>query len=161
LRLKASWLRHVLLLKQSKRSEIWVAVGDQGVGKTSTVEGMKDELEAAGLKVTTKPAIGFDVWIVDDGGRFFSKRFWASKVGKTISRFIQIIRTLFTLTIITVPDLDMLDISIRESGIVEVVRVVSPGLAIWREPIVVTPRWQDESWREKYVDELEAVLEEI
>ena len=118
-------------------------------------------MKKAGLKITKTPRLGFDIWWIDDGGRVFSKRFWQSKIGKTISRFIQIIRELFTLTIITVPSLDMLDISLRESDIVEVIDVVSPGLAIWREPIVVTPEWQDESWREKHVVELAEIWEEV
>lgn len=156
-----SWLRHVLLLKRNRRSEIWVVVGAQGFGKTSTVNGMVEEMKKQGLKVTTKPALGFDVWHIDDGGRFFSKRFWQSKTGKLVSRFVQIIRELFTLTIITVPSLEMLDISFRESEIVEVIQVVKPGLAIWREPIIVKPIWQDESWRTKYLKEMNEVMEEM
>ncbi len=155
-----SWLQHILLLKKSRRSEIWVLVGEQGCGKTSTLLGMIDEMILAGLTVTDSPALGFDIWSVDDGGRKFSKRFWNSKIGKIVSRFIQVIRELFTVTMITVPSLNMLDVSIRESGIVEVVNVVSPGLAIWREPIVVKPRWQNEKWREGYLEELEEVWKE-
>lgn len=160
MKLKASWLRHILLLKECLRSEVWVLIGPQGSGKTSTARGMKDAMIEAGLKVTENLESGFDVWYLDDGGRYFSKRFWQSKASKELSRFLQVVRGLFTLVLVTVPDIEMLDISLRESGIVEIISTVSPGLAIWREPIVVVPRWQDESWREKYVKQLAELLQE-
>lgn len=156
-----AWLRHVLLLKSTQRSEIWVLVGDQGSGKTSTANGICSELEEAGFKVCRGlPGEHSDIWFIDDAGRYFSKRFWSTKLGKTISRFLQIIRTLFTLTIITVPSLEDLDISIRESGIVEIIEVVRPGFCIWRSPIVVKPIFQNEEWRKRYIAELKDYMEE-
>ncbi len=135
-------------------------VGPQGSGKTSTARGMREAMLASGLRVTSELQSGFDVWFLDDGGRYFSKRFWQSKASKELTRFLQVMRGLFVLVLVTVPDLDMLDVSIRESGIVEIIETVSPGLAIWREPIVVEPDWQDERWRDKYVEQLAELLEE-
>lgn len=157
-----AWLRHVLLLKKHRRGEIWILVGAPGTGKTSTAEGILTELKEAGLTVCRGlPERNRDVWFLDDGGKYFSKRFWSTALGKAISRFLQIIRTLFTLTIITVPRLDDLDISIRESEIVEIIQVIKPGLCIWRSPITVQPFFQDESWREPYLDELKETMQKM
>lgn len=157
--MKESWLRHIQLLIEYKKTEIWVLIGPHGCGKTATLNGIADRLEQEGITTTRAPNPECDVWLYDDAGQKFAKRLWSSKLGKSLSVFLQIVREVFPLTIMTVPELDMLDISIRESPVLEIIRVVRPGFAIWREPIQVKPRWSNEEWRMDYARELQMLME--
>ena len=150
MKLKASWLRHLELLKAHRLSEIWVLGGPEGSGKTSTALGIVDGLENdLGWKWTDAVAARADVLLWDDAStrHAMHKRNWKSSTGNKLLQFLRAVRTLFTLVIITAPSIDDLDKAIRDSQIIELIEVISPGFAIWRDPISVIPRWQSEEWR--------------
>ncbi len=102
-----------------------------------------------------------DVLYWDDLGKWFSKRNWNSKVGKEIQRFLQVVRCQYTLVLGTAPEMDDLDISIRNSEIAEVIEVISNGHARWRDVIRVQFRMpKSEEWRFHYGKRLSELMEE-
>ncbi len=158
--MKVTWLQHLELLRLNNLVELWVLSGVQGIGKTSTANGIIRDLKAHGWTVTTRADTVADVLYWDDLGKYFSKRNWSSKKGIEVARFIQVMRTLYTLILTTAPALKELDISIRESEVVEIIHVIRPGFAIWRDPIVVQPVWdKSESWRRDYGLSLQKKIE--
>lgn len=160
MKLKTSWFRHLELLKRFEKTEIWLLCGIQGCGKTSTALGMIDYLVARGWTFTTDPKIRADILYWDDLGKWFSKRNWNSKIGKEIQRFLQVVRCQYYLILGTAPDVEDLDISIRESGLAETIEVVTNGLAIWRQAIRVDFRMpESEEWRFEYGERLSALME--
>lgn len=158
--MKASWLRHVELLRENDLCELWFLVGIHGVGKTATLNGMIDELRSNGFSVTGQFEPDHDIAFIDDAGKKFSKRYWNSELGKDLSLLMQIVRTLYTLIIITIPEKEMLDKSVRESLLGIEIEVKAPGFARWRDPIIVKPRWNDESWRVPYLERIKKHFEE-
>lgn len=157
----ASWFRHLTLLRAVDWTEVWLLCGRQGRGKTSTALGILDILVANGWTWTVDPAKRADVLYWDDLGRWFSKRNWNSKVGKEIQRFLQVVRCQYTLVLGTAPDAEDLDVSIRTSGIAEVIDVITNGVARWRDIIRVPFRMpENEEWRFAYGERLSQIMEE-
>lgn len=154
------WIQHLELLHHHELAVIWVFVGTEGVGKTSTVRGVIEELKKQlGWKSTSRPSeTACEILFLDDAGSQYrlTKRDWQGERGRELLRFLRAIRRLFTLTLLTAPDIEDLDISIRESKIGETIRVVRPGFASWREPIVVLPIWEPEPWRQDIAESFEA-----
>lgn len=155
-----AWLLHLLGLKENRLSEIWAIYAREGRGKTSTVLGMLRMIRDV-LGWTTTQTIGdeADVLLVDDL-QHFTKRDWSGNKGKALLKFLRTVRTTYTLVIFTAPSIDDLDIAIRESQLLEFVEVLSPGMAVWDELIIVEPEWQEErSWRLKLARDLAKELD--
>lgn len=158
--MKASWLRHLELLREHHKAEIWLLCGVQGCGKTSTALGMLYVLKNHGWSYTTNPDERKDILYWDDLGKWFHKHRWQSAVGKEIGRFIQVVREQYTLVLGTAPIVEDLHISIRESEIAETINVITNGLAWWRDMIrvqYIMPK--DETWRFKYGKRLKEIME--
>lgn len=160
-RFKKDWLQHLRLLKQNQRSEIWVLYGSEGCGKTSTANGIGDTVQQMlDWVVTSQIGEVADLLIIDDV-RYFNKRSWQGKKGAKFLVFVRTVRSLYSLTIMTAPSWQDLDVAVRESQIMELVLVVRPGFAIWRYPISVVPRWIDEEWRKDVALDLASEIVDI
>lgn len=160
--MKESWLHHLELLKEYRKSEIWLLCGIQGCGKTSTALGMLDIL-MKDLKwiVTADPKERADVLYWDDIGKHFHKHRWNTKLGKEVGRFVEVVRGQYTLILGTAPRFEDLHISIRESDLLEVIDVITNGVASWRDIIrvpYIMPK--DESWRFQYGKRLSKIINE-
>lgn len=127
----------------------------QGIGKTSTALGMLYVLKKAGWTMTTDPKVRADILYWDDLGKWFHKRRWNTALGKEISRFLEVVRVQYYLVLGTAPRMEDLDISIRESGVAEVINVITNGVASWRDIIRVEPIFpKSEEWRFEYGERL-------
>ena len=116
--------------------------------------------EVLGWEITTDVAEKAEILYWDDAStrHALHKRNWNSAAGKKLMQFLRAVRTLFDLVIITAPNIEDLDKAIRDSQIMELVEVISPGFAIWRDPISVVPNWQPETWRRKLAIDLSKAL---
>lgn len=157
----ASWSQHLELLKKFLKCEVWILEGHQGIGKTSTARGMLYVMMRKGWTVTVDPKIRADILYWDDLGKWFHKRRWNSKLGKEVARFLEVVRLQYFLVLGTAPRMEDLDISIRESGIAEIIHVITNGVAFWRDVINVTPIFDsNETWRFKYGERLSKLQKE-